>query len=127
MNRQFRSALAAAALLAAGLAQALEIQPYSEAALASAQAAGQPVAVHFHADWCPTCRAQAQSLQKLKAEAGLDVRVLVANYDTEKDLKARLHVRSQSVMVVFRGPQERGRLAGETSVDAIRAALKTAL
>ena len=36
--------------------------------------AGQPVALHFRADWCPTCRAQDKALQSLKAEKGLDLR-----------------------------------------------------
>ena len=42
-------------------AQALDVQPYSAKAVADAQAAGKPYALHFHADWCPTCRAQDAS------------------------------------------------------------------
>ena len=112
---------------AATLSQALEIKPYTAAALAAAQKADKPVAVHFHADWCPTCRAQEKVLQTLKAEPGLDLTVLVANYDTEKDLKRRFNVRAQSTLVVLRGQQEWARLVGDTSVDSIRQALKAAL
>ena len=108
-------------------AQALDIKPYSDAAFAEAQKAGKPVAVHFHADWCPTCKQQEKVLSALKADAGLDLTVLVADYDKEKDLKKRLKVRSQSVMVVFRGEQERARLAGDTEADKCRVALKAAL
>ncbi len=123
------SRLIVAALIvgAATLSQALEINPYTAAALAAAQKANKPVAVHFHADWCPTCRAQEKVLQTLKAEPGLDLTVLVANYDTEKDLKRRFNVRAQSTLVVLRGQQEWARLVGDTSVDSIRQALKAAL
>ena len=120
----FMSAL----LLASGTAaQALEIKPYTGAALAEAQQAGKPVALHFHADWCPTCKAQAKSLAVLKTEPGLDVLLLVADYDTEKALKTRFKVRSQSTLVVLHGDQERARLVGDTSADAIRTALKSGL
>ncbi len=123
------SRLIVAALIvgAATLSQALEIKPYTAAALAAAQKADKPVAVHFHADWCPTCRAQEKVLQTLKAEPGLDLTVLVANYDTEKDLKRRFNVRAQSTLIVLRGQQEWARLVGDTSADSIRQALKAAL
>jgi thioredoxin 1 len=122
-----RSLLAAALIFTAFTSQALEIKPYSDTALAQAQQAGQAVAVHFHAEWCPTCKQQEKALQALKAEPGLDVTVLVADYDKEKELKKRLNIRSQSVFVVYRGAQERGRINGETKAEAIRSGLKAAL
>jgi len=85
------------------------------------------VAVLFHADWCPTCRAQDKVLQSLKSESGLDLTVLVANYDTETDLKRRFKINSQSTFVVLKGQKEVARLVGVTSSDGIRAALKAAL
>ena len=116
-------------LLAFGalVSHALEIKPYSAAALAQAQRANQSVAVHFHADWCPTCRAQMSALQQLKSEKGLDITVLVANYDTEKDLKLRFKVRAQSTLVVMHGDVETERLVGDTSRLGILQALKSAL
>ena len=124
LTHWFMSALLLASVTAA---QALEIKPYTGAALADAQKAGKPVALHFHADWCPTCKAQDKSLAVLKAEPGLDVLLLVADYDTEKALKTRFKVRSQSTLVVLHGDQERARLVGDTSADAIRTALKSGL
>lgn len=127
MHTLFRTLTATLLLAAAGLSQALETRPYTDAALAEAQAAGKPVAVHFHAEWCPTCKQQEKSLAALKAEPGLDLTVLVADYDQEKALKKRLGVRSQSVFVVFRGSKEVGRINGETKVEKIRDGLKVAL
>jgi thioredoxin 1 len=112
---------------ATALAHALETQPYSASALTQAQQAGKPVAVLFHADWCPTCKTQDKVLQGMKAEPGLGVTVLVANFDTEKDLKRRFRVNSQSTLVVLRGEKETARLVGETDADKLRAALKSAL
>ncbi len=117
----------AALIGSAALAHALDIKPYSAAALADAQKADKPVALHFHADWCPTCRAQNKALQTLKTEKGLDITVLVVNYDTERDLKRRFKVNAQSTFVVLRGQQEWARLVGDTEPAAIRTAFQSAL
>jgi thioredoxin 1 len=123
-----RSLLTASLLLAgAALAQATEVMPYTAAALAQAQTANQPVALHFRADWCPTCRAQDKVLQSLKSDPALDLTVLLVNYDTEKDLKRRFNVRAQSTLVVLHGQKESARLVGETGSAPIRDALKSAL
>ena len=112
---------------AATLSHALEVKPYSAAALAAAEKANQPIALHFHADWCPTCRAQDKVVQSLKTEKGLDLTILTVNYDTERDLKRRFKVNSQASLIVLRGQKETARLVGVTSTDGIRDALKTAL
>ena len=111
----------------ANLALALEIKPYSAQALAEAKAAGKPVALHFHADWCPTCRAQAKVFDSLKADSSLPVTILVADYDRERELKQKLGVRTQSTLIVYRGEAERARLAGETSAEKLKDALRAGL
>lgn len=122
-----RPLIALLLLASATLVQALEITPYSAAALAAAQAAGKPVALHFHADWCPTCRAQAKSLAALVAIKGLDLTVFTVDYDKEADLKKRFHVNSQSTVVVLKGVKESGRLSGDSSVERLRDVLTSAL
>ncbi len=122
-----RLIVCAALLGSATLSHALELAPYSAEALAKAQQANQPVALHFHADWCPTCRAQDKALDTLKAEKGLDITVLKANYDTEKELKRRFRINGQSTLVVLKGDKEAARLMGDSSADGIRTALKAGL
>lgn len=123
-----RAALLTGLLGASPFAQALEIKPFSAAALASAQKAGQPVAVHFHAEWCPTCRKQSTVLTELKADKSLEaVTVLVADYDAERELRKTLKVRTQSTLVVFKGATERARVAGETDSAKLAATLRSAL
>lgn len=126
-RRLLITATALLSLGASALAQALEIKPFTAEALAAAQAAGQPVAVHFHAEWCTTCKQQEKVLAQLKTESGLDLTLLVADYDKEKDLRRALKVRSQSTLVVFRGKEEKARLGGDTEPAKFRAAFKAAL
>ena len=115
-------------LAVSGLARALDIQPYTAPALQQAQASGRPVAVHFHADWCSTCKAQEQVFNGLRGDPQLKgITLLVANYDNERELKKAMNVRSQSVVVVFRGSKETARIGGETKPAKIKAALVTAL
>lgn len=121
-------ALSLSLLLASGLARALDIQPYSADRFQQAQSAGKPVALHFHADWCPTCKAQEQAFQKIKADPQLQAAtLLVVNYDKERELKKSMGVRSQSVVIVFKGNKETARVGGETDAVKLKAALVTAL
>lgn len=119
--------VSAVLLLAATLSHALEVKPYTPAALAAAEKADQPVALHFRADWCPTCRAQDKVLQSLRADKALELTVLAVDYDTEKALKRKFKVNTQSTLVVLHGPKEVARLVGDTSAQGIRAALAAAL
>jgi thioredoxin 1 len=111
-----------------GMVCALEIAPYTTTALQQMQAGGKSVALHFHADWCPTCKVQEESFKALKADPQLkDVTLLVANYDTERELKKAMGVRSQSVVIVFKGAKETGRSGGETKPEKLKSLLATGL
>ena len=112
---------------AASLAHALTVAPYSAAALAAAQNAGEPVAVHFHASWCSTCKAQDKAFNQLQADPALKLTVLQADYDAEGELKKQLKVRNQSTLIVFRGAAERARSSGDTQPDRLKALLQKAL
>ena len=116
-----------ATFLASAWAHALTLAPYSPQALAAAQAHGEAVALHFHADWCPTCRAQDKALESLRAAPDLKVLVLAVDYDNEVALKRQLKVRAQSTFVVYHGENEVARQTGETSADGLRALLAKAL
>ena len=119
--------VATALLLTASAASfALDIKPYSPQALSAEQQAGKPVTLHFHADWCPTCRAQDKVLQQWQGDASVPGTVLVVDYDKEKELKKQLGVRTQSTLITYRGSVEKARVAGETDPDKLRAALLSA-
>jgi thioredoxin 1 len=102
--------------------------PYSAAVLDRLLASGQPVAVDFHADWCPTCRAQAPIVKELLTTPELkNVTVLIANYDTELALRKSLNVAKQSTLVVFRHGKEVARSTGDTTRDGLAALLRQAI
>lgn len=123
--RHFVTAVAIS--LAAPWSLALDAQPYTAAALGAAQQAGKPVALHFHADWCPTCLAQEKVINGFKPDAALAITVLKVNYDNEKALRTQYKVRSQATLVVLRGDKETARIAGDTDPERLKAALKSAL
>ncbi len=108
------------------LALALDIQPYSPETLAAKQKAGESVALHFHADWCPTCRAQEKVFNGWKGDAAVPGTLLIVNYDKERELKRQLGVRTQSTVIAYKGGKETGRLAGDTDPKALRAVLDSA-
>jgi thioredoxin 1 len=102
--------------------------PFDQARFDAARTAGKPVAVVFHADWCPTCRAQAPVLKELAATPALkSLTLYVADFDTEKALKKALGVTQQSTIVVFKGDKEIARSTGDTQRDRLDALLKQAV
>ncbi|HLZ98482.1 MAG TPA: thioredoxin family protein [Steroidobacteraceae bacterium] len=102
--------------------------PFNQAQFDSMLGAGKPVAVVFHADWCPTCRAQAPLLKELAQTPELkDLTLFVANFDTEKTLKKSLGVTQQSTVVVFKGGKESARSTGDTRRDSLDALLHKAI
>lgn len=118
--------------LAAGLLFAATVwaagKPFDQAAFEAAQAAGKPILLEVHADWCPTCRAQEPIVSELMQEpknAGFVV--LRVDFDHQKDALKRLRARYQSTLIVFKGNKEVSRSTGETRKDAIAAQLALAL
>jgi thioredoxin 1 len=113
--------------LFAGSAVSAEV-PFNQADFAQANAAGKPVVVYFHADWCPTCRVQQPIVARLALEPTLKpVTIYEANFDTETALKKTLNVSQQSTFVVFKQGHEVTRSTGQTQEAAIRSVLQQAL
>ena len=111
----------------AALAHSAEV-PFDQAKFDAARAAGKPVAVVFHADWCPTCRAQAPVLKDLAQTPDFkSLTLFVANFDTEKALKKVLNVTQQSTIVVFKNGKEIARSTGDTQKGILADLLKHAV
>jgi thiol-disulfide isomerase/thioredoxin len=89
---------------------------------------GMPFAVVFHADWCPTCRAQAPVLIKLtQSPEFMGVTLLVASFGTEKVLERSLEISKQSTIVLFKDGKEAARSTGDTQYDNLRKILSRAI
>ena len=103
-------------------------RPFDQAAFDKAVAAGGPVIVQFHADWCPTCRAQKPVVEQVLNEPAMKpVQFFIADFDTEKALKKALRVSQQSTFVVFKAGKEVTRSTGQTTRPGIEAVFAQAL
>jgi thiol-disulfide isomerase/thioredoxin len=93
-----RSIVSALLLMAtlSGLSRAGEM-PFDPVRYEAMRNSGMPFDVVFHADWCPTCRAQAPVLKELtQLPEFMGVTLFVANFDTEKVLERSLGISKQS-------------------------------
>ena len=121
-TRLAKFASASALLLAAGVAAAALPQPYNAASFKAAQAAGKPVVVEIHADWCTECQMQDQVLRKMLDEAKYaGYAWLRVDYDRQKDAVKDFKARKESTLVVFKGGREIARATGITAEERIRA------
>jgi thioredoxin 1 len=103
-------------------ASAVETKPFDAQAFKKAQAEGKTVLVDFHADWCPTCKAQAPVIDALLTDPKFkEIVVFKVNYDKETALKKELKVTGQSTLIVFKGAKEAGRSSGITDKAEISA------
>jgi len=101
--------------------------PFDQANFNELMKQGKPVVLHFHADWCPTCRAQQVILDDLMIFPEFkDLPVLRVNYDKEKALLRTYKVLNQSTFIVFKNGKEVTRSTGETESKNISALLSQA-
>jgi thioredoxin 1 len=115
IGADMKELIAAAASLGLILFAALAFSaaiPSNQAQLDAARASGKPTAA-FHADWCPTCRAQAPLRKDLRQTPEFSQLTLyIADYDQETDPKKSLGVSRQSTLVVFKRSHEVARSTG---------------
>ncbi|KAB2911893.1 MAG: thioredoxin family protein [Dechloromonas sp.] len=101
---------------------------FEQATFDALQKEGKPVLVVIHADWCPTCRAQAPLISELVATPEFKaVQVMRVDFDARKDVVKAMKATMQSTLIVFKGGREVGRSVGDTRKEGIAALLKKAL
>jgi len=89
---------------------------------------GKPILVVIHADWCPTCRAQAPIISELLGMPEYkSLNALRVDFDGQKDVVKAFKVTMQSTLIVYKGGKEVGRSTGDTRKDSIAALLKKAI
>ena len=102
--------------------------PFSAEAFKAAQAAGSPILVEIHADWCPTCKAQKPIIDKLTADPKFkDLKIFRVDFDAMKPEVKKFGAQMQSTLIVFKGSAEKGRSVGDTREASIAALLDKSL
>lgn len=118
----------AAALLVAVPAMAQPVKPFTQAALRTAQARGQSVLVDVFAPWCPTCRAQAPTIDAIATDpAFAKLMILRLDYDHQSAEKKALGVNKQATLIAYHGARETGRVLGVTDPAQLKALAASAL
>ena len=106
---------AAATIAAAQPVLAVERQPYSVAALQSAQAQGRPVLVDVAAWWCPVCKSQEAKIKRITADPKFTkLLILRLDFDGQKNEWRALGANRQATLIGYKGRQEVGRVAFQT-------------
>lgn len=113
-------ALFFALVLSLGFASSVSqaAQMWDAAAFEKAQEAGSPILVHVTAPWCPTCKAQKPTVDKLES-SNPALKVFAVDFDSQKDVLKRFGVTAQSTLISFHGKAEVARATGITDPAAI--------
>lgn len=127
MNQIRKSLFLLIAVLFPLLAHAIG-EPFTQQKLDALNKAGRPVVVAIHADWCTTCRAQANILKDLLDQPKFrGMSILRVDFDKQKPEVAAFGVENQSTLIVFKGGKEIDRESFETNPNRIAALLAKAL
>lgn len=122
---------AAAAAFAWGVAasaMAAEWRAFTPEAFAAAQAQGRPILVEAHADWCPTCRAQAPVVRAAaQADEFDNMIVFTLDFDHQGAERRALGIRTQSTLIAFQGRTETARSVGDTDAGRIAVLMRSAV
>lgn len=126
MLKLFRPLLALLALCAS---QAFASEMAFDAAkFEQLQKQNQAVLLDAHADWCPTCKAQAPILRELFSSAEFkNLTLMRVDYDQDSATLKRFGITRQSTLVLIKGGKEIGRSLGDTQKDSIAALLRKGL
>ena len=114
----------------AGQAFAASMDPmaYDMKSFEMLQKEGKPTLVSIHADWCPTCKAQAPIIDELLSMPEFkNFKLVRVNFDTQKDAVKMFKATMQSTLIVYKNGKEVGRSTGETKKENIAVLLKKSM
>ncbi|MCU0819367.1 MAG: thioredoxin family protein [Beijerinckiaceae bacterium] len=88
---------------------------YSKEKFEAALKGAKPVLVHVHADWCPVCVRQERAFKEISESADFKrFNAIQVNFDMDTDFRKAFNVNNQSVILIFKGGKEAGRIGGVT-------------
>lgn len=96
-------------------AQAPAMRPFDQAAFDAAQQQERPIIVFVHAPWCPVCRSQIKTMDKVTQDPKYrNLAIFRIDYDTQKPLWQKFGATQQSTLIAYHGKRETARIAHET-------------
>lgn len=123
-----RPLLALFVLAAATVSAWAAFVPFEKTKFEELVKSNAPVVLHTHEWWCPTCRAQASVLERLQRDPKFaKVALIRASSSTDRETLAPIKVTSRSIIVVFAGGKQIGRLDWVTDAAQIRALVEKAV
>lgn len=127
LNRRNILALSVLTLMPS-LAHAASFPAFTKSAFEKAQKDGKSILIAIHADWCPTCRAQAPIIGTLSKNPKFkDFAIFRVDFDGQVDVVRAFGAQSQSTLISFKGGNEMGRSVGDTDPASIEALLARAI
>lgn len=125
--RRFLAAFIMLATIGYSTFAAAEFAAFEKSKFETLVKSNASVVVHTHEWWCSTCRAQAKVLEDLQKDAKFaKVTMLRASSSGNSDVLGPMKVTSRSIIVVFAGGKEIGRLDWVTDAAQIRALIEKA-
>lgn len=102
--------------------QAGKITPYSQEAYHKLVESKKDFVIYIYATWCPKCRKQKNYMDKyLKTKKEVSP-ILLADYDTEVELRKKFKIFVQGTMLNFKMGKEieKDRLIAETNPELLK-------
>jgi thioredoxin 1 len=125
--RRILAAFIALAAIGYSSFAAAEFVTFEKAKFETLVKSNAPVIVHTHEWWCSTCRAQAKVLEDLQKDPKFSkITMLRASPGGDRETLAPMKVTSRSIILVFAGGKEIGRLDWVTDAAQIRALIEQA-
>lgn len=126
--RRFIAAFIALAAIGYSTFAAAEFAAFEKTKFEALVKSNAPIVVHTHEWWCSTCRAQANVLEGLQKDPKFSkVVMLRASVSGDRETLALYKVTSRSIILVFAGGKQIGRLDWITDAAQIRALLEQAM
>ena len=87
----------------------------------------EPFALFFHAEWCPTCKALEADIDELISTFPKGSTVIMANFDTETELRKEFGVNVQSTVVIIDEQGEKVEVLAAPSAKEVKESLEAVL
>ena len=84
----------------------------------------KPVLVDFWAEWCGPCRALAPIVEAIAEQYAGAARVVKLNVDDHPSVVPRYRIQAIPTLILFQNGEEKDRIIGAASKDAIARAIE---